>query len=977
MASIDQKADNLKLFSFQKAIDFKSNKKYLKYLLIPITIWLIAFLSGYNSVFTGSYDRLVHHQKEFIPPAPFSFHLLNKNLKVIEGKSLSLYLETIGNTIPEEGFILVDEQKFYLKKIDQNKFFYELTDIKKSCDIQFLANNVLSEVYTIDVINVPQIQSISLNLRFPSHLNKSDEVIENTGNAIVPEGTIISWNVKTRNTNAVYISDTLKRAPFNYNENAQTFQLSRIVKNNYSYSISTSNSQLKDYEKLPFSISVIKDAYPEIQLETDIDSLKFGEAHFVGRLTDDYGLSKLLVIYYQKNNPNTKSIANIPIKNSTITDFYFVFPTNLNLKDGTDYEFYFEVFDNDKVNGLKSTKSIIYSYHKDSEVEFNEKLLEQQEENIENIDKLINKQEKTQKELDDLQKQLQNKSDIKFNETQQIQQLMKRQQQYEEMMQRQTDQLKENLNKQPESNNPLLQEKKEDIQKRIDELKQSEEQKKLLEELQKLSEKLQKEDLMDKLQKMSINNKQKEKSLEQLLELTKRFYVEQKAQQISEKLDELAKKQEELKVSEKNTPEEQLKLNEEFKKIQEDIKEMMQQNSELKQPMNLDSQKPEQESVKQEMELAKEQLQSKQKSEAQKKQQSAANKMKQMSKSFQMQMQEMQGEMIEEDIATLRRTLENLITFSYEQENLMTSLSQEQQRITNLASNLKKQNLLKTYFEHIDDSLYTLSMRQPKMSIKINEFLAKAHYYLIQTNQTLAENQLPITKSNQQFVMTAANDLAYLLSSLLDNLQNSPSMGQGSGKGKSGESFTLPDIIQKQGDIKQQMESQMKKEGEGKEDKKGEKESDKGQQKGNKNNQDGEEQSKELYEIYKQQSVLREALEKQLEDLKGIGLDKDANNAIRQMEQLEQILLEKGLTNDVLQRINRMEQDLLKLKNAAYEKGFEQKRISNTNKNEFQNTVPQHIEEFYKKLNQQELLNKEPLPFQPQINQKVIKYFNQ
>jgi hypothetical protein len=108
-------------------------------------------------------------------------------------------------------------------------------------------------------------------------------------------------------------------------------------------------------------------------------------------------------------------------------------------------------------------------------------------------------------------------------------------------------------------------------------------------------------------------------------------------------------------------------------------------------------------------------------------------------------------------------------------------------------------------------------------------------------------------------------------------LQNPPpAFGQGKGKGKGeGQSFSLPDIIQKQGDIKQEMQSQMQKQGEKSGDKKGDKESAKRKgEKGNKEGEgkfilngkqsNGEEQSKELYEIYKQQEQLREALEKQL-----------------------------------------------------------------------------------------------------------------
>jgi len=157
--------------------------------------------------------------------------------------------------------------------------------------------------------------------------------------------------------------------------------------------------------------------------------------------------------------------------------------------------------------------------------------------------------------------------------------------------------------------------------------------------------------------------------------------------------------------------------------------------------------------------------------------------------------------------------------------------------------------------------------------------------------------------------------------------------------------------------------------------KKGEKEGKQGENGRNGQNSNGEQQNKELFEIYKQQSMLREALEKQLENLKGVGLELQVQNVLKQMENLEKMLLEKGITKEVLSNIMNMEHQLLKLKNAAYEQGMEEKRISNTYKEDFKSPPPKYLEIFYKKLNQQELLNREPFPFQPQINQKVNQYF--
>ena len=76
-------------------------------------------------------------------------------------------------------------------------------------------------------------------------------------------------------------------------------------------------------------------------------------------------------------------------------------------------------------------------------------------------------------------------------------------------------------------------------------------------------------------------------------------------------------------------------------------------------------------------------------------------------------------------------------------------------------------------------------MRLPKISSKIDKDLSDTHFYLDEALAHFSDNIFSQGVSDQQFVMTASNNLAYLLSRLLDNLQN-PSSGSGSGSGGRG-----------------------------------------------------------------------------------------------------------------------------------------------------------------------------------------------
>lgn len=999
LASIEQKSEGLQLISFKKAIDFTKNKKHLKYLAIPIVIWLFTYFTGNNTIFSDSYERVIHHQIAYEPPAPFSFHLLNDNLNVIEGKSLKINIETRGNSIPEDAKIHFRDQDYYLKNNGLGSFEYTFSTINKPLRFYVDASGISSKEYTVNVIPAPTIIGLQMHLDYPSYTKKHDEIVENTGNAVIPQGTNVTWKMRTKNAQSVSFF-TSNEEQFVEKENNE-FEFSKRVQKNIEYQISTSNSNLKNYESLDFAIQVIADEYPKISVKSDLDSVSRGPIQFAGQLSDDYGLRGLQLVYYDIQHKKVVQKHPIKINNSSFEEFYYLFPEGLALKEGIDYEMYFEVSDNDAINGSKKSKSNAFSYYKKTEKELKNQLLEEQQNTISDLQKSIDKSKDVKEDFQKLQESLQNKSEMNWNDQNKLQRFMKRQNEYQQMMQRQTEKLQQNLDEQPKSENELLEERKKDIKERLKEAKELAKQEKLLDELEKLADKLQKEELTEKLKKLTEENKRNEKSLERILELTKRFYVEQKMSQINEKLEELAKKQEELAKNDENSSEKQKELNEEFDKIKEDLKQLDKDNKDLKRPMDLPKITNDEKAVEEEQQEATDKLEESEEQEnseeqdseenenspsddskkaASKSQKSAAKKMKKMSGKMKESLEAMSGggEGMEEDIEALRAILENLLEFSFQQEDLMDRFSKMNNAHPEFSKNLKKQHILREYFEHIDDSLYTLSMRQPKISSSIFKDLSDIHYHLDESLVHFSDNQLNTGVSDQQFVMTSTNNLAYLLSNMLNAMQNaSASPGKGKGKGK-GPSFSLPDIIKKQGEMMGKMSKGMKK-GEQQGDKSGEKGSQQKGEKGQNGQQsgegEGEQMNGELYEIYKEQAKMRQQLQDLLGDKKGENGKGLGEKALKQMEDLENELLEKGFTNDVLQKMTNLKHELLKLEKAKQEQGQKEERESNTNIKKFENREIKSIDRKKLWFNQNEILKRQSLPLQTIYKKKVQEYF--
>ncbi|RAR49660.1 coiled-coil domain-containing protein [Flavobacterium lacus] len=1002
LASIEQKGKSLQPIPFSNAINFKKNTKYLPWAIVPLLFLSFFMLSGNSDIIADSMNRVVRYNEKFSPPAPFSFVVLNEKLQTEQGLDYVLQVKSEGKVVPENAMIFIGDESYFMETTKPGVFEYRFTKPSKNVAFHIEANAVSSDDYELSVVAVPTVSNFEMVLQFPSYLNRKAEIIKGSGNAIVPEGTKVSWKISAIATSKIEYADGSGFTNFIQENNE--FKLSKNVLQNTEYQILTSNNKVKHYEKLNYQIATIKDQFPTITVNNAPDSLRVQKNILIGQVSDDIGLSKLQIVYYPKNNEKAALKSSIPVKRDVFDQFIYTFPGNLPVEEGVSYEYYFEVFDNDPIHNFKSSKSSVFSDRISTEEEREDEQLKQQNDNINSIQKSLKNQDKQLSELEKLQKMSKEKESLEFKDKQKINDFIKRQKRQEEMMKEFTKDLKENLK---EFNKEEKDEFKEQLEKRAENAeKQSEENQKLLDELQKLSEKIQDLDIEEKLDKIKQNSKNQAKNLEQLVELTKKYYVEKKAEQLIKKLDKLADKQDKLSKEEKeNTAEKQEEINKEFDKIQEELRQLEKDNKELKSPIDIPSDEKQEKSIEEDMEKASDELNKDKKDKAKPKQKSAAQKMKQMSMQMQQAMAGAEMEQMEEDIKMMRQILDNLLAFSFSQEDLMKQFKGLKKGAPSYNKYLKTQQDLKQQFKHVDDSLFAMSLRNAMITEKVTEEIGNVHYNVDKALESLAEAIISKGVSHQQYTVSASNRLADFLSDVMNNMQMSMSgMGAGGGKPKPGQGEgQLPDIIQKQKGLAEKMKEGMEKgekpgdgekgekPGEGKEGEKGEKpggkeggkegEKGKGNQKGNKpgegsgggqGSNDGEENARELMEIYQEQRRLRQQLE---DELKKQGLTPGGQKVLDQMKDAEKQILNKGFKNEVLQRMLNINYEMLKLEKAVQQQGEDTKRQSETNKKEFNNSVKPLSPELQQYLNSVEILNRQSLPLRPNYNQKVQQYF--
>ncbi|WP_273275428.1 hypothetical protein [Maribacter polysiphoniae] len=1010
LASIEQRSKVLKPVPFTQAIDFKENLKYIKYFGVPLFLVGLIYLSGNWGSFFSTYSRVINYDLAYAPPAPFSFELITRDLNVLEDKSYTIKVTTQGDVRPDAVYIRINGKELILQE-DNNEFQHTFSPPLESCDFQFFSGNVASEMYHLNVLKTPKIQNFEVRFKYPAYLYLQDEVLKSTGNAIVPEGTLATWKIIGNNTEEVHLID--KDTVWNFKNSTEGFRLSNHIYNTYEYEITSSNKNVTDYEKLGFVLTVKKDAYPKIKVEQVLDSLNPNQSYFVGESSDDYGLNRVEVVWFEKGKDQSSQSLILSKPKTNFHQFYYTFPSGLDLKENVDYQYFFRVVDNDAIHGGKMVSSNVFESRLLNQSELEKKALEDQEAIIKNMDRTLDKLEEQDKVLERINKVQKEKNILNFNDQNEIRDFLNKQEQQEQLMRKFSDQLKDNLQKSSDNNerNKLLQER---LERQELDAKKNE---RLLEELKKIADKIDKEELSRRLEELGKKQQNGKRNLEQLLELTKRYYVTEKAAQLASDLNKLAEKQETLSEEEKELPlqqKSQEELNEGFEEVMDELEELQKDNENLKKPLSFDIDKEKEKSIKEDQQDALKEIEKQagsgddKASDPQKdndiknKQKSAAQKMKEMSEKLSASTSESgDGSTITEDAEMLRQILDNLVIFSFKQEKLFDVLEESDLEINDFSGTINKQHELRRLFEHIDDSLFSLSLRRAELSEYVNEQITEVYYNIDKSLESIAENQMYQGVSYQKYVLNASNGLADFLANILDNMQQSMMPSSGSGKGEKG--FQLPDIIKGQGSLKEKLNGlgdskgfkpNAGEKGKGEQGEDGDsgnngigdgngkgdtQENNKGSGANGKGPDSGsgmsESDLKEIYEIYKEQQILRQELGKQLNDMINNDDRKLGEKLLKQMEDFENDLIENGVTNRVLNKINNIEHELLKLEDAALTKGKKSERESNSNLDTFKNPILSRPSILDNYRNDTEILNRQALPLRQNFQIKVKEYF--
>lgn len=951
LAGIEQKSLELQPVPFLAAVDFKASMRYLKYAALPILIILVAVVSGNGKLFADSYTRVVNYKTTYTPPPPFHFVIGNNKLEGLEGEQFTLEVETLGKVRPEEVMLLLDNESYFMGVANPGSFEYTFEQLSSNVTFTLSANGMISGPYVLEVVEVPRLNDFRMYLDYPSYTNRRDEEINGSGNAEIPVGTEVTWKVSTVATKKV--SFIKQDSIFGMQGDGREFSYTEQLMKDLTYGMSTSNDRVEDYERLNYNLEVIPDEYPKLDLEHKQDSLEIEQLYFHGIASDDYGVSRIDLVYRPINSLEESKRVNLGRPGADLQEFYASFPDSLSLKEGTTYEVFFQVLDNDAVHGAKRIESPVFLYRKKSVEEKEEVRQRNRKEAVDGFEGILGEMELAKEELLEMNRLQKEKDQLDYSDRKKLENVIKRQREQNRLMEQQSEKFKRNLGENESSEEDGA---KKDLEKRLAEHEQGlTEKEELLRELEEMNKKLEEEGLSEMMEKLSQKSRHQERSMEQILELTKRYYVEEKLKKLANDLETLSEEQEEISEEGVDGQGKQDSLEEAFQGVREELDEVEEENKKLRSPMDLGRNRDLEEEIGKELENAAEKLKDGKTNEAKENQKKAAEKLRKLSAVMQEKRAGAAMEMLQEDSESLRQVLDNLVVFSFGQEELLEDFKTMERNDPLFGEKIRNQNRLRENFEYVDDSLFALAARNPGFSEEVTELVIYIQDDLQMALERFSQNQLSRGMGSQQYVITNANELALLLNRILENMRDMLNSSPGSSEGRGEQQ--LSDIIQGQKKLNEEMEKGLEKK-------------QRNRSSGEEGN--GEENSGRLFEIFKEQQRLREALKKELESGSS---SREGEELEEDMQKIEEELLDKGLEEETLNRMRQLEDKLMDFEEAEMRRNQSPERDAKSNEKEFNNPVENAIPEAKDYFERNEILNRQSLPLRGIYQRKVRNYF--
>ncbi len=936
---------------FERVEDLRPAKQTAPFAAVPL-MGLLLFGVFAPAAFTGAVHRLFSPTETFAPPAPFSLVVTPGDVELVRGEDLAIEVAVRGRALPRQATLLLgraDEERtdpVRLVADSTGSFRHVVTNVRETLRYRIEAEGVQTDWFTATVVARPTVQRLQVSARPPAYTRlPPQQLAPNVGDVTGLPGTVVTvladiGGVAVDSARIVFDDGTAERLDVTSERVRGEFTLRR--EGTYRLVLHGTNG-FENADPIVYTLQTLTDAAPQIRLTAPsaddalTDALRTTVAV---RITDDFGFARLR-LFWRLADADDAAFApiDLPLANPRLLDQdvahdWLLRSSGLALTPGDVVEYYVQVWDNDAVAGYKSARTPTYTLRFPSLTEQYEQLDEAGDEAERGLEELLQDEDETREQFEQLRDELRRKQDTDWEDRRQLDNLIERQKSLEQQVEQGAQQMEEMLEQMQE--NDLVSEETmrqyEELQRVMEEVATPE----LMEALQKLQEAMENLDLpqmMEAMEDFEFNEEQFRERMERALELFEKMKAAQKLdeaakraealaeqeQALQEQTEELQEQQDAGELSEEEAQAEQDRLAEEQQRAKNDAEALEQLMEELQEQMEgmkgapqdqMQQMQEQMQQVPEQMQQNSEQLQQNQLQDAQQGQQQMQQQMKQMSQQMMQMGQQMQQQKKSANLSGLRRALDDVLTLSYEQESLRGTTTQQSQDSPALRPTAAQQVELSAGLATVSDSLRSLAREVPQMDIEIQRRTGEALREMGQSVEELAERRVPQAAGHQKASMTHLNDLALLLSDLMDQMQN-PSSGSGQGTPSMQQMMQqLQQMSGQQQQLNQQLQQML-------------------------NDMQGQRLSQDQQGRMQQMRQQQEALRQQLEEMARNGeLDAGTKSQLRRIaEEMEEVArqLDGGrITRETRERQQNILTRLLEARESINQRGKKRERESQT-----------------------------------------------
>lgn len=807
--------------SFEQVADFKSVAPTAKWSLIPIAVFLIVLLAAPGAMWSAS-ERLLNPGTEFVRPAPFSLLVTPGDAERISGGSLDVSVQASGNAIgikPVIESLVVGEVRSRTRDLvpgADGNWTVRFEDIREPFRYRVAASGISTGWYDVKVVNRPIVQQLQLELISPAYTRIPPRTLDvNVGDVTAVSGTEVRPRVRVSGagiSSAHIVFESGDSLSMNVTAGTASTAFRVSARNTYRIRL-TSDEGISNADPIPYRITPIQDASPTVSLlqPEPLSNLNDERTAFVLlHMTDDFGFRRVTLYWRLAESrfgtiEETFSSLQIPLQEPYLLDqelgFDWVIPemTALSPVPGDVIEYYMEVQDNDSVSGFKRSQSRVHRLRMPSITEKYEAIDAREDDTEESLEELMEAARKARDDFEELKRNLLEKPEAEWQEKRALEQLQEQQKEMENALDAVTRKMEELADEM--SQNDMVSDETLNTFKELQEVVEEVRTPDLMDALRQMEESIEQmnpNQMQDAMENFEFSEQLYQERLERTLNLFKNFRVQQDLEEVERRSEDLARTEEKLaeetgQMPEKaqdtnqqeqaeNLAEQQEQAAEEMQALEEKMEEIRKRMEELKNQPSEEMQDlledTQDKNIPQKMKENAEQVREGNKNKAQQQQQEMSEQLDQLSGDLSNLQMQAAGAQIQLNMAGIRAALEDVLTLSANQEQLRVEVDGYAVDSPLLRDAAQQQSRQAEGLTVVADSLQRIAREVPQMSRAIQEETGNALRQMSEATAALTERAARRAVNNQRASMTHMNELALLLSDLLNQMNNASGAGQ-------------------------------------------------------------------------------------------------------------------------------------------------------------------------------------------------------